>query len=132
MHHCLEIAEIQLVIFQNFSPPTGLSNVHHDKLKRRNRSLYALALTCSAFRDIALDTLWESHGSLLLLLKTFPADAWEEKGVSKVFVSCIADHFYHFAYTVEILPVLHEAAATIRMASIRILFAPNEISVSGG
>lgn len=63
MHFCLQIAEI-LNIFQNFDQQT----------------LYALALTCSTFRDIALDILWGSHNDMLLLLKTFPADAWKEDG----------------------------------------------------
>lgn len=71
MHHCLEIAEILKIIFNNFSE----SNIVHHR-----RSLYALALVSKAFHEPALDILWRSQESILRLIKTFPVEVWEETG----------------------------------------------------
>ena len=48
MHHALEIPEILLNIFGHCHPPTWQAS-----------DLLALAITCRAFREPALDVLWE-------------------------------------------------------------------------
>ena len=41
------------------------------------RNVLALALTCRAFLEPALDQLWRRQLNLFNLLKTLPSDAWE-------------------------------------------------------
>ena len=77
MHNCLQISEILKNIFSNINFP----------IHRHTYDLYAAALVSKAFLDPALDLLWESHGSFLRLVKTFPVEAWNETGDPPTFVS---------------------------------------------
>ncbi|KAF9818788.1 hypothetical protein IEO21_02568 [Rhodonia placenta] len=43
----------------------------------RNPALYALATTCTDFRDPALDLLWRKQKGLGNLIKCMPADLWQ-------------------------------------------------------
>ena len=69
MHHSLEIAEIQLLIFSYIakSPERPSSTLRH------------LALTCRAFRDPALALLWKNMISLAPLFACLPGKCWEER-----------------------------------------------------
>ena len=40
----------------------------------------ALACCCKSFEDPVLDTLWETQGQLLWLLRSFPGDVWNKGG----------------------------------------------------
>jgi hypothetical protein len=82
MHHCLDIAEILYIIFKNF----------HIYGSRYN--LLSLAFVSKAFHEPALDLLWESQGSLLPLIKTFPADLWKEEGNPSTLVSFLSVSFF--------------------------------------
>ncbi|KII86182.1 hypothetical protein PLICRDRAFT_700299 [Plicaturopsis crispa FD-325 SS-3] len=64
MHHCLQISEVLSCVFSMLSP--------HGDLAR-------LARTCRAFRDPALDILWNSLSGLEPLIHTLPADLWEKR-----------------------------------------------------
>jgi hypothetical protein len=75
MHHCLEITEILYNIFNSFDIFASHSN------------FLSLALVSKAFYEPALDVLWKFQGSLLPLIKTFPADVWEEEGDPSTLVS---------------------------------------------
>jgi hypothetical protein len=82
MHHCLDITEILHIIFKNF----------HIYGSRYN--LLSLAFVSKAFHEPALDLLWELQGSLLPLIKTFPADLWKEEGNPSTFVSFLSVSFF--------------------------------------
>jgi hypothetical protein len=75
MHHCLEITEILYNIFNSFEVFASHSN------------FLSLALVSKAFHEPALDVLWKFQRSLLPLIKTFPADVWEEEGDPSTLVS---------------------------------------------
>ena len=69
MHHCLKITKILKSVFNNLDYYT-----HHC-------SLYALALVTKGCHEPALDVLWGGlFGSVLPLVKTLPAEVWEETG----------------------------------------------------
>lgn len=73
MHHCLQITEILLKIFQY---------VHSDVVAdwQPDPNLYHLALTCKTFQEPALDELWGYHGYPLKLFQTLPHDSWQMVG----------------------------------------------------
>lgn len=76
MHVCLQIEEILNNIFKTYTDN-----------KDGKTTLLHLALVCKTFHEPALDALWVFQRSLLPLLKTFPADVWEETGISITLVS---------------------------------------------
>jgi len=65
MHHCLAIQEIVRLIVGNL----------HEAYKS---SVLALACTCRAFENPALDHLWYQQTSLKTLFKCLPEDVWKE------------------------------------------------------
>jgi hypothetical protein len=64
MHYCLRIPELNNII---------IKNVESD------RDLAALAATCKAFRDPALQSLWEDLGTLAPLIRCLPSAIWYEE-----------------------------------------------------
>jgi hypothetical protein len=58
-----------------------------EHLQPQQRSLSALASSCGAFKNPALDALWFMQTSLAPLVKCLPADAWGEQ-------ICMADQHY--------------------------------------
>jgi hypothetical protein len=70
MHHCLHVTEILRFIFQ-------LTASEESGSRKRNQTLYSIALTCRSFQDPALDLLWYSQTSLVPLFKTLPRDLWD-------------------------------------------------------
>jgi hypothetical protein len=71
MHRCLGVLDILHNIFDY---------VDADKWCR-TRWILALALTCRAFEDSALDVLWRSLPNLVPLVRCLPASALEEEAV---------------------------------------------------
>lgn len=81
MHECLEVFDIIRLIFED---------VRDDPSRFASRTLIALAVTCRAFHDVALDTLWFKQTSLVPLLKILPRNFWQETpkdGFYRTFVS---------------------------------------------
>src|SRR5436305_860753 len=62
MHNCLDIPELVRIIFELTEPS----------------DLAALAKTCQAFRDLALQILWADLPSLAPLVRCLPGDVWQE------------------------------------------------------
>ena len=71
MHHCLAIQEIVRIIMGFCESEDNLY------------TLIALARTCRAFEDPALDRIWYSMKSLRPLFKCLPEDSWEENLISE-------------------------------------------------
>lgn len=85
MHRCLQIHEILHNVLDNIALAASL------------RDLFSVALVSKAFNEPALDALWAFQDSLLLLIKTFPADLWIESGDPKKlvgFVFCLQFNSY--------------------------------------
>jgi hypothetical protein len=70
MHQGLSIAEIFANICEYVNQPVGHAG--------SRRTVFALALTCKSFLEPSLDVLWRSQHSLAYLVKTLPADAWQQ------------------------------------------------------
>ncbi|KAF8436244.1 hypothetical protein L210DRAFT_3452279 [Boletus edulis BED1] len=70
MHHALEIEEILLNIFHYSGCPPGLSAA--DQRKTATPDLAALARTCRAFKEPALDVLWSVIFDLSPLARCLP------------------------------------------------------------
>lgn len=68
MHQALQIVEIRQMIVESMANEPELE---------RNPALYALATTCTDFRDPALDLLWRKQKGLGNLIKCMPADLWQ-------------------------------------------------------
>ena len=68
MHACLNVDEIIRLI------------VHQLVRSRAKATAVALACCCKNFEDPVLDVLWETQDGLLPLLKSLPADVWNEGG----------------------------------------------------
>ncbi|KAJ7105967.1 hypothetical protein C8R44DRAFT_745618 [Mycena epipterygia] len=68
MFRALEIPEILDAIFAET----------HNGLATRMRPLAALARTCRAFQELALDQLWRSQNTLHNIIRCLPTDLWEE------------------------------------------------------
>ncbi|GLB45700.1 hypothetical protein LshimejAT787_2600330 [Lyophyllum shimeji] len=73
MHPCLNLTEIQAVIFGHLSNPD--LQVNGDPLPDF-ATLASVARTCTAFTEVALDALWRDQTSLAPLLQVMPADLW--------------------------------------------------------
>lgn len=73
MHRALLVQEILIVIFE--SVPTVPSS-HPTDVRVLHRTLIALACTCRAFTDVALDILWRDPPSLATLIQCMPVDVW--------------------------------------------------------
>ncbi|KAG2348711.1 hypothetical protein BDR05DRAFT_902274 [Suillus weaverae] len=71
MAQCLFISEIQLSIFQW----VFVLDTSHQK-HTAQATLAALARTCGAFRDIALDVLWQQFGTIARAIQCMPHDLW--------------------------------------------------------
>ncbi|KAG1762254.1 hypothetical protein EDD22DRAFT_823553 [Suillus occidentalis] len=71
MAQCLFISEIQLSIFHWIF----LLDASHEKHVAQ-ATLAALARTCSAFHDIALDVLWQQFGTIARAIQCMPHDLW--------------------------------------------------------
>ena len=81
MHECLEVFDIIKLIFEA---------VQDDPSRVASQTLISLAVTCRAFHDVALDTLWFKQTSLVPLLKILPRSFWKENpktGFYRTFVS---------------------------------------------
>ncbi|OCH95117.1 hypothetical protein OBBRIDRAFT_643392 [Obba rivulosa] len=70
MHRCLQTVDTLLLILQYFKAHDGLP------ITQNTSALSALARTCRAFCDLALDLLWENQWTLVNLVRCLPADAW--------------------------------------------------------
>ena len=68
MHACLNVDEIIRLI------------IHQLVRSRAKATAVALACCCKNFEDPVLDVLWEAQDGLLPLLKSLPADVWNEGG----------------------------------------------------
>ena len=66
MHACLNVDEIIRLI------------VHQLVRSRAKTAAVALACCCKSLEDPVLDVLWEAQDGLLPLLKSLPADVWNE------------------------------------------------------
>lgn len=64
MHPCLLVDEIARKIL-DYAP---------------KRDQFSLAITCKAFAEPALDTLWHEQRSLVPLIRCMPQDLWIIKG----------------------------------------------------
>lgn len=71
MHHCLQITEILINIFESYNGCDRNQSKH---------TLLQLALVCKMFHEPALDVLWKFQSSFSTLVKTLPPDLWEEIG----------------------------------------------------
>ncbi|KAG2077584.1 hypothetical protein BDR04DRAFT_554801 [Suillus decipiens] len=71
MAHCLFISEIQLSIF-HWIFVLDTSRQKHTA----QATLAALARTCSAFHDTALDVLWQQFGTIARAIQSMPRDLW--------------------------------------------------------
>ena len=65
MHRCFQVLEILSHIFNIVLQSTG-----------GRKSLAALAITCLAFQDLALDVLWRRLLRIDPLVRCLPSDAW--------------------------------------------------------
>ncbi|KAG1753871.1 uncharacterized protein EDB91DRAFT_1194687 [Suillus paluster] len=71
MSQCLFISEIQLSIFRwIFVLDTG------EQIHIAQATLAALARTCRAFHDVALDVLWQKSGTIARAIQCMPHDLW--------------------------------------------------------
>lgn len=66
MHPCLCIDEIVRLIARELVESRG------------GATSIALACCCKALEDPVLDVLWETQDRMLPLLKSLPADVWDE------------------------------------------------------
>lgn len=64
MHHCLSLPEIILEIVENVSD--------FGEINPSRQTLAALARTCTAFQEAALDELWRFQSGFLNLMKCLP------------------------------------------------------------
>ncbi|KAG1820351.1 uncharacterized protein BJ212DRAFT_1339587 [Suillus subaureus] len=71
MAQCLFISEIQLSIFHWIF----VLDTSHEK-HTAQATLAALARTCGAFHDIALDILWQQFGTIARAIQCMPHDLW--------------------------------------------------------
>ncbi|KAG1892638.1 hypothetical protein F4604DRAFT_1700645 [Suillus subluteus] len=71
MAHCLFISEIQLSVFHWIF----VLDTSHEK-HTAQATLGALARTCNAFHDIALDVLWQQFGTIARAIQCMPHDLW--------------------------------------------------------
>ncbi|KAF7305376.1 hypothetical protein HMN09_00789800 [Mycena chlorophos] len=75
MHYCLRIPEIRSAVFWQLAPDSsGIEGWIPPDVRR---DLAALARTCKAFSDGALDVLWSRQTTLVPFMKCLPPDAWE-------------------------------------------------------
>lgn len=67
MHACLNVDEIVRLLARELVASGGKGTA------------VALACCCKNFEDSVLDALWETQDQLRPLLKSFPADVWDEE-----------------------------------------------------
>ncbi|KDQ62058.1 hypothetical protein JAAARDRAFT_29959 [Jaapia argillacea MUCL 33604] len=72
MHRCLQVPEILSLIFLQVEQEPG-----------GKKTLAALARTCHAFHDPALDVLWYEQQDFSTLLKCMPSDLWNESRIDR-------------------------------------------------
>ncbi|KAJ7184806.1 hypothetical protein C8R46DRAFT_466922 [Mycena filopes] len=73
MERTLRIPEVLCVVFEYFDPSDFASG------KTSATTLAALARTCKAFQDPALDVLWRFQVDLVPALRLFPEDLWDRR-----------------------------------------------------
>ncbi|KAJ7184811.1 hypothetical protein C8R46DRAFT_466968 [Mycena filopes] len=73
MERTLRIPEILCAVFEYFDPSDFASG------KTSAKTLAALARTCKAFQDPALDVLWTFQVDLVPALRLFPQDLWDRR-----------------------------------------------------
>ncbi|KAJ7148315.1 hypothetical protein C8R46DRAFT_1199182 [Mycena filopes] len=73
MERTLRIPEILCAVFEYFDPSDFASG------KTSAKTLAALARTCKAFQDPALDVLWTFQVDLVPALRLFPEDLWDRR-----------------------------------------------------
>ncbi|KAJ7605660.1 hypothetical protein FB45DRAFT_1141058 [Roridomyces roridus] len=98
MHRCWKVPELTSTIFKQLG----------DRPDGAWEALCALARTCRAFSEPALDLLWKEQASLVPLLKCLPSGTWQDDG--EVFVG----HYsllrrFVFDGSQEICSLLHPA-----------------------
>ncbi|KAG0705500.1 hypothetical protein DFH29DRAFT_281374 [Suillus ampliporus] len=71
MAQCLFISEIQLAVFHWIFV---LDTSHQRYIAQA--TLAALARTCRAFHDVALDVLWQKFGTIARAIQCMPQDLW--------------------------------------------------------
>ena len=71
MHPCLLVAEVMGRIAEESTSPRS-TGPQDDGL----RTLYALARTCRAFLEPALDSLWYEQYTLMHAVKCLPGELW--------------------------------------------------------
>ncbi|KII86186.1 hypothetical protein PLICRDRAFT_177771 [Plicaturopsis crispa FD-325 SS-3] len=74
MHRCLSINEILLMVCHELLDYRFMNHL-------KTRDVARLARTCRAFHEPALDLIWYELDSLGPLVRTFPADLWEQREV---------------------------------------------------
>ncbi|OBZ69459.1 hypothetical protein A0H81_10122 [Grifola frondosa] len=77
MHRCLLITEILLEIIEQ-------AYGNYDPTFSSVSSVASLARTCHTFLEPSLDRLWRVQASNVPLVKTLPADAWQENEVGVI------------------------------------------------
>ncbi|KAJ7626229.1 hypothetical protein B0H17DRAFT_963456 [Mycena rosella] len=77
MYRALEIPEIV----------DGIVAEVRDIFTSRRADLVALARTCRAFQNPALDRIWRSQDTLSHLVRCLPRDLWDETTISREPVS---------------------------------------------
>lgn len=75
MHLCLELDDIQSEIFGYVYDPSAMHWIVSPL--RDRKSLAALAVTCRAFYESAMDVLWSELDSLAPLVKCMPPNMWQ-------------------------------------------------------
>lgn len=67
MHRCLEVTELRLMIVKHIDKRDD--TMSPAERKRSPAALAALARTCKAFHEFALDILWSVPGDLVKLIR---------------------------------------------------------------
>ncbi|KAI1786644.1 hypothetical protein LXA43DRAFT_50651 [Ganoderma leucocontextum] len=99
MHTIFSIPDVFLNIldFVNLQVPNTDPFHGYHELCHHNPALAALAVTCKVFMEPALKILWKSQRSLGPLVRTLPADLWEEEVMGR--------YWSKPAYEIELLRV---------------------------
>lgn len=78
MHHCLSVPEILLYIIEDIKLGEDANSDYEPALSRA--ALAALARTCKAFHECALDALWRTQTDLDHLMCCLPQKYWSKDG----------------------------------------------------
>jgi hypothetical protein len=72
MHRALRIPEMVHSIVSHLGP-----ELTPESRKGDSMALAALAISCTAFHEFALDALWRYQGTIMNLIQCMPAGLWE-------------------------------------------------------